>query len=169
MFALVMIAILVGIVLILLTSRSSAPEIPAEADALEADKPEGVTAMEALTFEEFRTLCMKLLEGMGLLFEAPKPINEREFDISAVHPQPLLGGTYIVHCIYSIDGRPVPSTRVIALADTVKAERAAKGICITNGYFAAEVGKYKEGPPLELINAKRFKDLLDEHGIPLPA
>lgn len=169
MFALVIISVLVGIVLILLTSRSSAPEIAAEADALAADKPEGVSAMEALTFEEFKGLSIKLLEAMGLLFESPKPINEREFDISAVHPQPLLGGTYIVHCIYSIDGRPVPSTRVIALGDTVKAERASKGLCITNGYFAAEVGKYREGPPLELINAKRFKELLDEYHVPLPA
>lgn len=169
MFALVIISFLVGIMLILLTSRSSAPEIPAEADALEEDKPERVSAMEALTFEEFRALCLRLLEAMGLLFETPKPINEREFDISATHPQPLLGGTYIVHCIYSIDGRPVPSTRVIALADTVKAERASKGLCITNGYFAAEVGKYKEGPPIELINAKRFSELLQDHGVPLPA
>ncbi len=169
MFALVIIAVLVGIALILLTSRSSSPEIPVEADALEEEKPEGVSAMEGLTFEEFRGLCLKLLEAMGLLFETPKPINEREFDVNAVHPQPLLGGTYIVHGIYSIDGRPVPSTRIIALADTVKAERASKGICITNGYFAAEVGKYKEGPPLELINAKRLKELMDEFGIPLPA
>lgn len=169
MFALVIISFLVGIMLILLTSRSSAPEIPAEADALEEDKPERVSAMEALTFEEFRALCLRLLEAMGLLFETPKPINEREFDISATHPQPLLGGTYIVHCIHSIDGRPVPSTRVIALADTVKAERASKGLCITNGYFAAEVGKYKEGPPIELINAKRFSELLQDHGVPLPA
>ncbi len=169
MFALVIISVLVGIVLILLTSRSNAPDIPAEADALATDKAEGVSAMEGLTFEEFRALCVKLLEAMGLLFDAPKPLNEREFDISAVHPQPLLGGTYIVHCIYSIDGRPVPSTRVIALGDTVKAERASKGLCLTNGYFAAEVGKYREGPPLELINAKRFSELLDEYRIPLPA
>jgi hypothetical protein len=168
-FALVIIAFLVGLALILLTSRSYTPELPAEADALSEEKAEGVSAMEALTFDEFRALCVRLLEAMGLLFESPKPINEREFDISAVHPQPLLGGTYIVHCIYSIDGRPVPSTRVIALADTVKAERASKGLCITNGYFAAEVGKYKEGPPLELINAKRFSELLNEHEIPLPA
>lgn len=169
MFALVIISVLVGIVLILLTSRSTAPDIPAEADALEAEKSAGVSAMGALTFEEFKALCVKLLEAMGLLFDAPKPLNEREFDISAVHPQPLLGGTYIVHCIYSIDGRPVPSTRVIALGDTVKAERASKGLCITNGYFAAEVGKYKEGPPLELINAKRFRELLDDYRIPIPA
>ncbi len=169
MFALVIISILVGIVLILLTSRSTAPEIPAEADALEENKAAAVSAMEALTFDEFKALCTKLLEAMGLLFDAPKPINEREFDISAVHPQPLLGGTYIVHCIYSIEGRPVPSTRVIALGDTVKAERASKGLCITNGYFAAEVGKYKEGPPLELINAKRLNELLDQYHIPTPA
>ena len=169
MFALVIISILIGIVLILLTSRSSSPEIPVEADALEADKPEGVSAMEGLTFEEFLNLCLRLLEAMGLIFETPKPINEREFDINALHPQPLLGGTYVVHGIYSIDGRPISSTRVIALADTVKAERASKGICITNGYFAAEVGKYKEGPPLELINARRFKELMDQYGIALPA
>ncbi len=169
MFALVIISVLIGIVLILLTSRSTAPDIPAEADALAVDKAEGVSALEALTFDEFRALCVRLLEAMGLLFDAPKLLNEREFDISAVHPQPLLGGTYIVHCIYSIDGRPVPSTRVIALGDTVKAERASKGLCITNGYFAAEVGKYREGPPLELINAKRFNELLDEYRIPLPA
>jgi len=168
-FALVIISILIGIALILLTSRSSSPEIPVEADALEADKPEGVSAMEGLTFEEFRNLCLRLLGAMGLIFESPKPINEREFDINALHPQPLLGGTYIVHGIYNIDGRPIPSTRVIALADTVKAERASKGICITNGYFAAEVGKYKEGPPLELINAKRLKELMDQYDIPLPA
>jgi hypothetical protein len=169
MFAIVIIAFVVGFILILATSQSSRHEIPAEADALEEEKPEGVTALEGVTMDEFQSLCLRLLQAMGLRVEPPRLINEREFDINALNPAPLLGGTYIVHCIYSVDGHPVPSTRVIALGDTVKAERAAKGLCITNGYFAAEVGKYREGPPCELINAKRFKDLLDEYNIAIPA
>ena len=169
MFAIVIISLLIGLALILLTSRSTRHEIPAEADALDSEKSAGVSALEGLTMEEFRALCVQLLQAMGLRVDTPKLSNEREFDITAVNPAPLLGGTYIVHCIYSIDGHPVPSTRVIALADTVKAERASKGLCITNGYFAEEVGKYREGPPCELINAKRLKDLLDEYGIPISA
>jgi restriction endonuclease Mrr len=52
---------------------------------------------------------------------------------------------------------------VNALRDQVKGEQAAKGIFITTGYFAEETSKVVEGPPLELINAKRLAELIHDY------
>jgi len=162
---LVTIAILAGFVLIILANRTS-PPIAGEKDFYEARSRES-QRLEDLPFSQFERICLKLLEELGLVINSYRSDGEGSMDVSAINPQPVIGGEYIIHCYHARKGGPVESTRVIALSDTVKAEGASKGIFITNGYFSEEVPKLFEGPPIELINGQRLNQLLAEHRIPL--
>ena len=86
----------------------------------------------------------------------------RELEIAAVNPQPITGGDFLVHCSHPEDNF-VSSVRVNALRDQVKGEQATKGIFITTGFFDEETSKRPEGPPVELINAKRLAELIQDY------
>jgi restriction endonuclease Mrr len=83
-------------------------------------------------------------------------------EVAAVNPQPITGGDYLVHCTHPENGF-VASMQVNALRDQVKGEQASKGIFITTGFFAEETSKVAEGPPIELINAKRLEELIQDY------
>ncbi len=165
MFILVTIAILAGLALILLINRAS-PPVAAEKAYYQ---PRGVEQqrLERLAPEQFERLCIRLLEQMGLIINSFNSNKQGQIDITAVNPQPITGGEYIVHCVMAPPDQPINSTRIIALSDTVRAEGASKGIFITTGFFSEEVPKLVEGPPLELINGQRLRQILGEHRISL--
>lgn len=165
MFILVTIAILAGLAIILLINRSSSPVLAEKAYY----QPRGVEQqrLERLAPEQFERLCIRLLEQMGLIINSFNSNKQGNIDITAVNPQPITGGEYIVHCVLAPSDEPINSTRIIALSDTVRAEGASKGIFITTGFFSEEVPKLVEGPPLELINGQRLRQILGEHRIPL--
>jgi restriction system protein len=167
MFTLVAVAVLLGFVLIglILFSARRTPVVM-EKDYYR-DRGAPPPGIGGLAMPEFERLCLKLLEEMGLVVDRVSRPSERELDVQAVNPQPVTGGDYLVHCILAEADEPVHPSRVAALADTVKGERATKGILITTGYFAEEVAKRLEGPPVELINGQRFAQLLSEFGIPV--
>lgn len=162
---LVVLAVLAGFVLIAIAGRSPVQHV--------ADRPTGEhgdmarAVVESLSLAQFEALCLRLLEELGLVINGPVRRRALEIEISAVNPQPIIGGDILVHCVLAPDARPVDPNAVMAFANTVKADGAGKGILITNGYFAEEVGKLSEGPSLELINADRFRKLLEEHQISL--
>ena len=165
MFLLVTIAILAGLALILLINRAS-PPVAAEKAYYQ---PRGVEQqrLERLAPEQFERLCIRLLEQMGLIINSFNSNKQGQIDITAVNPQPITGGEYIVHCVMAPPDEPINSTQIIALSDTVRAEGASKGIFITTGFFSEEVPKLVEGPPLELINGQRLRQILGEHRISL--
>lgn len=167
MFTLVALAVLLGFVLIglILFSSRRTPVVMEKDYYRDRGAPPGGIA--GLAMPQFERLCLKLLEEMGLVVDQVSRPSERELDIQAVNPQPVTGGDYLVHCILVEADEPVHPSRVAALADTVKGERATKGILITTGYFTEEVAKRLEGPPVELINGQRFAQLLNEFGIPV--
>lgn len=169
MFALVAVAVLLGFLLIglIIFSSRKAPVVM-ERDFYQ-DRGSPPAGVAGLAMPQFERLCVKLLEEMGLVVDSVARPSERELDIQAVNPQPVTGGDYLVHCVLAEEGEPIHPSRVSALADTVKGERATKGILITTGYFVEEVAKRLEGPPIELINGQRFAQLLDEFRIPLPS
>jgi hypothetical protein len=164
-FLLVTLSILAGFILIAIAGRSPVQHVADRPTGEHGDMAEAV--VESLSLPQFETLCLRLLEELGLVINGPVRRGAQELEISAVNPQPLIGGDVLVHCVLAQDARPVDSTAVVSLANTVKADGAAKGILITNGYFAEEVGPLSEGPPIELVNAQRFRKLLEEHQIPL--
>jgi hypothetical protein len=111
---------------------------------------------------DFERLCLALVEEMGLVVSSYVRNGPRELEIAAVNPQPITGGDFVVHCTHPEDGF-VGAARVNILRDQVKGEQAAKGIFITTGFFAEETSKVAEGPPLELINAKRLAGLMHDY------
>ena len=166
MFTLVAVSILIGFIVIFLLSRPTST-IPVEKDFYREKSP-GLKRLEEITLPQFERICLRLLEELGLVINSCVSDEEGQIDISAFNPQPITGGEYLVHCYLAPKGRPVESTRIIALGDTVRAEGAAKGIFITTGSFSEEVPKLYEGPRIELINGRRLHELLQEHGIHLP-
>ena len=52
-------------------------------------------------------------------------------------------------------------------AGALQGQRATKGIFITTGFFSEEVPKLVEGPPLELINGQRLRQILGEYRVSL--
>ena len=165
MFIVVTIAILLGLGLILLLNRSSSPVAAEKAYY----QPRGVEQqrLERLTPEQFERLCLRILEQMGLSITGSHRNRHGEIDIAAVNPQPITGGSYIVRCALIPPEVPINSIQIIALCNTVLAERALKGIFITTGFFSEEVPKLTEGPPIELINGQRLQQILGQHRISL--
>lgn len=166
MFILVTMAILLGLGLILLLNRSSSPVAVEKAYY----QPRGAEQqrLERLAPEQFERLCFRLLEQMGLSITSCHRNKQGEIDITALNPQPITGGSYIVRCALIPPEIPINSTQIIALSDTVLAERALKGIFITTGFFSEEVPKLTEGAPLELINGQRLRQILGEYRISSP-
>ncbi|NJD69371.1 MAG: hypothetical protein C3F12_03090 [Candidatus Methylomirabilota bacterium] len=165
MFILVTVAILLGLGLILLLNRSAQPIAVEKAYY----QPRGAEQqqLERLAPEQFERLCLRLVEQMGLSISGCHRNTQQEIDITAVSSQPITGGNYIVRCVLIPPERPIHSTQVIALSSTVLAERALKGIFITNGFFSEEVPKLTEGPTIELINGQRLRQMMREHRISL--
>ena len=167
MFTLVAVAVLLGFVLISLIIFSSRKTPVVMEKDFYHDRGSPPAGVAGLAMPQFERLCVKLLEEMGLVVDSVVHSSDREVDIQAVNPQPVTGGDYIVHGILAEEDEPIHPSRVSALADTVKGERATKGILITTGYFVEEVAKRLEGPPIELINGQRFSQLLSEFRIPI--
>lgn len=165
MFILVTTAILLGLGLILLLNRSSSPVAAEKAYY----QPRGAEQqqLERLAPEQFERLCIRLLEQIGLSVTDCYHNRPGEIDIIAVNPQPFTGGSYITRCVLTPPEMPISSTQIIALSDTVRAEKALKGIFITTGFFSEEVPKLTEGPPIDLINGQRLRQILRERKIPL--
>jgi hypothetical protein len=162
---LVGLAIIAGFILIAIAGRSPVQHFAERPTGEHGDMAQAV--LESLSLSQFEALCLRLLEELGLVISGQVRRRELEIEISAVNPQPIIGGDVLIHCVLAQENRPVGSLAVQSLADTVKADGASKGILITNGYFAGEVGKLSEGPPIELINASRFRKLLEDHQISL--
>lgn len=159
MFLLVLLSLAMGFLLIavLVFAKPSRPAVEREGRRLEA-----ASGFAHLTMTDFERLCLALVEEMGLVVSSYARNGPRELEIAAVNPQPITGGDFVVHCTHPEDGF-VGAARVNILRDQVKGEQAAKGIFITTGFFAEETSKVAEGPPLELINAKRLAGLMRDY------
>lgn len=159
MFLLVVFALALGFLLIalLIFAKPSRPAVERE-----GRRPEPTAGLGHLTMEDFERICFALVEEMGLVVSSSVRSGPRGLEIAAVNPQPITGGDFLVHCTHPENGF-VDSAQVNALRDQVKGEQAAKGIFITTGFFAEETSKAAEGPPLELINAKRLAELIRDY------
>ena len=168
MLELIAFALILGFVVILFVKRTSS-NIALEADAERTRGDAEIQSLRKMPARVFERILKDLLEDMGMRIMGSHWVIEEEIDILAHNPAPMIGGDYIIHGILVPEGDFVSSIRVIGLSDTVRAERALKGILITTGYFTEEVNKYAEGAPMELINVAKFRELLRERGLTWPA
>ncbi len=168
MLELIVFALLLGFLTIFLVKRTTS-NIALEKDAETTGGDQEIQALRRMTPDAFENVIKGLLEDMNLRIVHSTWVNDEEIDILAHSPAPVIGGDYIVHGILVPEGDFVDSIRVIGLSDTVRAERALKGILISTGYFTEEVNKYTEGAPMELINVSSLRETLRQRGLPWPA
>jgi hypothetical protein len=168
MLELIAFALILGFVIIFFVQRTNT-NIALEADAERTRDDQEIQVLRRMSNRTFEHMLHEMIENLGMRVVESRWVNEEEIDILAHNPAPVIGGDYIVHGILVPEGDSVSSIRVIGLSDTVRAERALKGILITTGYFTEEVQKYAEGAPMELINVSRLREILKDQGIVWPA
>jgi len=168
MLELIVFAIFLGFLTIFLVKRTSS-NVALEKDAETTGDDQEIRTLRRMTQRDFEIVIRNLLEDLDLRVVHVTWVNDEEIDILAHNPASVIGGDYIVHGILVPEGDYVDSIRVIGLSDTVRAERALKGILISTGYFTEEVNKYAEGAPMELINVSSLREILRQRGLPWPA
>jgi restriction system protein len=166
MFLTIAIAILLGFLVILLMKKAPVPPSQEQRQAgfSDGDAPQPFS----LSLERFERLCGRLLQELGLAVERSTTVGQRQIEVMAMNPAPIIGGHYVVHGELLQPGEIIEAVQVLALIDAVKGEGASKGVLLTNGFFSDEAGKAAAGGPIELINGVRFQALLERFGI-LPA
>jgi restriction system protein len=166
MFITIIIAVILGFVVIFAMKKVPAP-VSQEQRAAGFGNGQA-TLPYSLTMESFEWLCRRLLQELGLEIERATTSGGRQLEMMAVNAAPIVGGHYVIHGELLQAGEVVEAVQVLALIDAVKGEGAAKGVLITNGFFADEAGTAAVGGPLELINGVRLHELLQRFGV-LPA
>jgi restriction system protein len=166
MFITITVAIILGFVLIFAMKKVPAP---LSQEQREAGFGDGHAPLPpTITIERFEWLCARLLQELGLDTERSATAGQRQLEMMAVNPAPIVGGHYVVHGELLRAGEVVEAVQVLALIDAVKGEGASKGVFLTNGFFSDEAGKAAANGPIELINGMRFRELLQRFAI-LPA
>lgn len=110
---------------------------------------------------EFEKLVSSLLIKMGFDVTITKQTADGGIDMIVYNDQPLLEGTYIVQCKRwgSSIGEPI----VRDLYGVITAERANKGILITNSTYTNSAVKFSQGKPIELIDGLKLATLLEKY------
>jgi hypothetical protein len=116
----------------------------------------------AIPYDDFRALLIDLLEALKLEIVMSHG-DENEIDIIARSNEAVTGGRFLVHGIWSAPGDVVDQPYILRLADSVRADgRASKGILITP-YTIRSDGMGNLEVPVELIDGKRLRSLVEEH------
>jgi hypothetical protein len=112
---------------------------------------------------EFEKLISSLFIKMGLDVTVTKQTADGGIDLIVYNSQPLLESTYIVQCKRwgSNIGEPV----VRDLYGVVTAERANKGILITNSNYTNSAINFAQGKPIELIDGLKLTNLLEKYNL----
>ena len=106
-----------------------------------------------------------LLNKMGLQTEGRKPSADGGIDIIAHDPRPIVGGKYIIQCKRYTS--PVAVSFVRDLYGVVTAERASKGILVTNSRFTREARDFAEDKPIELVDGDGLAALMKGNEMPV--
>lgn len=108
--------------------------------------------------------CRKVIEALDLEFKSIDYHGQDEFQILARSEKLLLRGDVILGGQWCEKNTCIGSDVIISFSDMVKAERAMKGIFITNGFFSEEVMKLNEGANIELIDCHAMVSLNEQMG-----
>ena len=125
--------------------------------------PEGavVSGGRSIPYDDFRALVIDLLEVLGMDVVHISGSRD-EIDIIARTRTALIAGKYIVHAYAAPVGDRVTQAQVLRLQDQVRGEGASKGILITP-YSIESQGLAGLEADLELVDGKKFRELLEQH------
>ena len=173
-------AFLISLVLVIVL-RGSAPGIPYKPaqspqmhrlgelpdhahlnQALDEKTQVQLKTFQNLDRKNLESFCRKLIEKAGLRFRSIDYHQDHEFHILSTCDKPIIRGNIIVCGFLAFRNGIVSSDTVIGFSDMVKAERAMKGVFVTNGFFSEEVMKLNEGASMELIDVSQLAKLMEE-------
>ena len=181
MIFVIVFAVLLSIALILII-RGETPTLPfkpsmgakisrlGERPTDSQDPRENLPPISDEIIEKFRTLsldtledfCRSLIRHTQLTFHSIEQFSEQEFYILTSIDKPIIRGN-IIFCGYLVQNNPVVnSDTIIGFSDMVKAERAMKGVFVTNGLFSEEVMKLNEGASIELVDVAQLAKMMQE-------
>lgn len=122
-----------------------------------------INSINRMSGPEFEVLVARLFEKMGFHVEMTKASHDGGIDLIAHCDVPLLQGKYIIQC-KRYDGS-VGEPFVRDLFGVMTAERANKGILVTNSSFTQSAAAFAAGKPLELIDGDQFLKMLARYEI----
>ena len=161
-FVTIFLGLFLGSVVIILIARYSpdAAESRAQAERRQQEHS-GIVLLPSIPFDEFREIIVDLLDVMEfrITFEHN---HDHRLNMIARTSNPLSHGKFIVHAIHQISGDIVDQTDILQLQDSVKADRAQKGILLTPYQINAS-GLGNLDVSLELIDGKKLRALVSEH------
>lgn len=140
--------------------------------AVTAPKPEPIdlrkesnnSPLVELDAEQLGKLAAALLDKMGIEIERTQGGKNELFEMRALNPTPVTGGTFLVHCIPA-----PPATGKLdgpAVGAFIRATRSAyvsKGLLFTSGTFTPDGRLTAEDAPVELFDRYAIMKLVDQH------
>lgn len=117
--------------------------------------------IDNLDGHQFEDLIEELVKRMGFLTEERKLSADGGIDIIANCDKPLFEGKYIIQC--KKHSKPIGEPILRDLYGVITAERANKGILITNSTFSLPAQNFAKDKPIELIDLEKLKKLLNEY------
>lgn len=135
-----------------------------------ADKKKRAKAGEGrganrLDQEQFEKACVAVVEGMRLeIDEIHRSIPSR-LDMIARNPTPIVGGRFLIHCLYADPAEIVTSAQIIEFSNMVLQERLSKGILMTTGSFTQEIPAIGELAPIEFIDGPALEGLMEKYRV----
>jgi hypothetical protein len=146
-----------GIVLITLIALSDQKRKEREAQKTGEQKPR---------FERFSRACCDLVEIMKLEIDDIRESPEEDtIDIYATNPKPIIGGSYLIHCVRQNPHEQVSAAEIVEMSNAIIQDRLSKGIFITTGQFTPDLPAISELAPLSFIDGNELKKLAKEHNI----
>jgi HJR/Mrr/RecB family endonuclease len=111
---------------------------------------------------QFEELIFSVLQKMGFRSEMTSVTGDGGIDIIVVLEKPIVGGRYLIQCKRFAEGSLVgaPAVREFYGAFTAD-KKAIKGILITTSGFTKQARDFAENLPLELIDARGLRELLE--------
>lgn len=109
----------------------------------------------------FENLITELLRKMGFVVEQTKKTGDGGIDMNAYSDKPIISGRYIIQC--KRFSTPISEPIIRDLYGVMTAEKANKGILITNSTFTSASIAFAENKPIELIHGTKLVDLFIQY------
>jgi hypothetical protein len=106
---------------------------------------------------DFEGLVYILIKKMGFIAEQTRQTADGGIDIFAYSKAPIISGKYIIQC--KRKNAAISESIVRDLYGVVTAQRANKGVIITNSTFSSASKAFAEDKPIELINGDKLVQL----------
>lgn len=155
---LALVATVIGFFVIALNRRAPT-YLPARGGG-HPDLGEDADYLGGLSEDQFSELCLRLIKHMDLDVESVDWVENRQLEIRAQDPKPVVGGLYVLLGVMCAPGELVTPPEISNLYSVVKDEDAIKGILVTNGLFAAPAAQMMEADRLELINGAALLEMV---------